>query len=93
MMSVTSSSAASPELCEPWADDWASRLSDCREGDAVSPQDLAFPFWLENMKVELATVYVSGCLRTETQGVVTTNAKVILRLWRVPGSTVLICSS
>lgn len=48
MMSVTTnSSAASPELCEPWADDLASRLSasGCHEGDVVSPHDLAFPFW------------------------------------------------
>lgn len=52
-----------------------------------------FPFGLENMKAELATVYVSGCSRTEAQGVVTTNVKVILRLWRVPGSIVLICST
>lgn len=48
MMSVTtSSSAASPELCEPRADDLASRLSALgyHEGDAVSPQDFAFPFF------------------------------------------------
>lgn len=56
------------------------------------PRTLPFPFRLEDMKAELATVYVSGCSRTETQGVVT-NVKVILRLLRVPGSIVLICST
>lgn len=56
------------------------------------PTTLRFPFGLEDLKAELATVYVSGCSRTETQGGVVTNVKVILRLWRVPGSIVLICS-
>lgn len=65
MMSVTtSSSAASPELYEPWADDLASRLSALgyHEGDAVFLQD----FSLFGLVAKLATVYVSGCSRTET---------------------------